>query len=116
MYHFGSAEDEVTLLLDSISSEEHTGPKCPSGAWQDMSLKQQEDYFVYLRLALDSTARDPIISEEAIQHLYTEYEQVFQYLANTDSKLRTAIKNGTHAFFMADNEQVVDYFRSLVKD
>lgn len=116
MYSFGAKEDQVQMLIDSISSDEHTGPKCPKGSWQEMSLKQQEDYFVYLRLALENTARDPIISEEAIQHLYLEYEQVFAYLANTDSKLRTAIKNGTHAFFMSDNKAVVDYFRSLVKD
>lgn len=116
MYFFGNPEDEVVTLLDSLSSTESLGPKCPKGSWKDMTLKQQEDYFVYLRLALDKTAMDPIISEQAIEGLYLEYAELFEYLANTPSKLRKALENNTHSFFMSDNLAVVEYFKSLIKE
>ena len=116
MYNFGTPEQEAQLLLDSISASEHTGPMCPTVSWDDMSLKQKETYFVYLRSALESSAREPIISEEAIEYLLAEYEKVFEYLANTPSKLSKALKNKTHAFFMSDNPTLVRHFKSLVRN
>lgn len=116
MQSFCAPEVEAQLILDMLAAKEHVGPKCPTGAWQDMSLKQQEYYFVYLRLAVEYSSRHPEdVSEAAMQYLFSLYEEVFTHLVNVDSKLRKAVLNKSHRFLMENDPDIVSYFSGLVR-
>ena len=113
---FGSVENQIQVLLDSISFSEHLGPRCPSKAWEEMSIKDKEVYFVYLRSALERVKKDPVISEEAIEYLLSMYLEKFKELVNVDSKLRKAVTSGIHTYFMAENTEFVEQCKALVLD
>lgn len=105
---------EFINLLKKIQSTSNC-PKFDNYNWQSFNLKRKEQYFVLLRMALDSCLKEPPISEQAIEHLYAEYMELFAFLVNTESRLQNAVNKGIHAYFMGDRPEVVEAFKKLIR-
>jgi len=117
MLSFGDPKDEANMLLDMLSARQTTGQKCPIENWQNLPLDKQEVYFVYLRMALQYAARNSEdISEEAMTYLFEVYESLFKHLVNTDSRLRTAVKNNRHQYLFMNEPHIIQHFQSLIED
>lgn len=83
--------------------------------WRQFSLEKKEKYFVLLRSALEYCLRNPTLDESSIEYLYATYMQVFEFLANNDSRLKNALEKGIHAYFMGDRPEVVQAFKRLIR-
>lgn len=109
-------EYEVEAFLDFMSAKEKCGPKRPVGRWQDMSLSQQEDYLVYLRIALEHLDVDPVVSEVVRNVLLINYLELFNFLAHTESKLRRALLAKQHRFYRETNSVLMAAQERLIAD
>lgn len=81
-----------------------------------MTLKDQEDYLVYLRIALEHLDIDPLISEESYLSLLLRYLDLFKHLAHTESALRLALLEKRHMFYRQGDKKLLAMQESLVAD
>jgi hypothetical protein len=93
MFEFGRPEDTAELLLKNAVSL--TGPGLPDCHWDEMEEKDLTNAFVYLYLTVREAILDEV-SQEVIDVLVSQYDEVFEAVASSSEEFRDAVKTGDH--------------------
>ena len=107
MFNFGKPEDTVALFVEE--SFRGKGPSLPDCHWREMEEKDLRNLFTYLYRAVRN-AHTAGASDEVVELLLSEYDALFQALAETSDSFRQAVKDNKHQPVLGTTkEQVLKY-------
>ena len=110
MFDFGKPEDTASLFTEE--SFRGKGPSLPDCPWREMEEKDLRNLFTYLYRAVRS-AHEAGASDEVIEVLLLEYDEVFKALAETSTSFQQAVQNNKHQPVLGYTKEEVEKYRKL---
>lgn len=93
MFEFGRPEDTAELFWKNVLAL--TGPGLPDCHWEEMDEEHLEDALTYLYIAVREAILDEA-SQDVVDVLVSQYDEVFEAVALVSEELRDAVKVGKH--------------------
>lgn len=110
MFEFGSAETTAQLLKEQAIATQ--GPAFPEGDWKQMSLKDLEVAMIW-NYSTIRLARRQGASDEVMQVLLDEYDEMFEFYAASSESFREAVRKNLHKPVTGVNKESVAKYKRL---
>jgi len=110
MFHFGSPEDTAEILrAEALASG---GPGLRECQLDELSEKELRVALAYTYMALQDAYRDDQPTE-VVSILKSDYDGVFEALAEASEDFRDAVRTNRHQFAGPRTKEIVYYYKKL---
>lgn len=110
MFNFGAPEDSADLFRRKALKVR--GPKLPDCHWEEMEEKDLRNAFTYLYMSVSDALREGA-SDDVIEILLKEYDEVFEALAQASERFRDAVKTNRHRPVLGATRESIDKYKKL---
>ena len=110
MFEFGRPEDTMELLWGN--SLALAGPGLPDCHWEEMEEQDLLNAFTYLYLTVREAILDEV-SQDVIDLLVSEYDQVFEVIASSSEEFREAVRSGRHKIVLGPQKEHRNKYKKL---
>jgi len=110
MFEFGRPEDTAELLWKNVVTL--AGPGLPDCHWEEMEERDLTNAFVYLYLTIREAILDEV-SQDVIDVLVSQYDEVFEAMALSSEDFRDAVKTGRHRIVLGQQAEHREKYERL---
>ncbi len=111
MFNFGDPQDTAELFQKSALSG--GGPILPDCHWEEMQEQDLRNAFTYLYRSVRQ-AHEEGASDEVMEVLVNEYDEVFTALAEASDRFRAKVLTGGHQPVLGTTREQVDKYKGIV--
>lgn len=110
MFDFGNPLDTARLSWESALSV--TGPKVPSVPYDELEEQDLRNVLAYLHIAVGDALENGL-SDEVVEILVSEYDEVFQLLAEGCESFREMVRANKHFPVTGNTAENVQKYKRL---
>lgn len=110
MFDFGAPEDSADLFRKKALGAK--GPRLPDCHWDEMEEKDLRNAFAYLYMAVRDALQEGA-SDEVVEILLKDYDEVFKALAEASERFREAVRTSKHRPVLGATRESVDKYKKL---